>query len=76
MKLNNFVKRFKNGYTVSVKTRPFYYATGDGTDAEVVIIDSDGKWATSRWKGTSEDIVGWQSPEEVNDALVWAENQI
>ena len=64
--IGNFSMKFANGYTVSLAMGDGIYSTGsvkEGFSAiEVAAWDADGKWVKL---GTNDDVIGWQSPEEV-----------
>jgi hypothetical protein len=64
--VGNFSMKFANGYTVSLAMGDGIYSTGnvkDGFSAvEVAAWDADGKWVKL---GDNDDVIGWQSPEEV-----------
>lgn len=64
---NNFSMKFANGYTVSLAMGTGMYCTGDikngFSSAEVAAWDADGNWV--ELGGIGNDVVGWQSPEQV-----------
>ena len=73
--INEHIK-FENGYRVSIQTSPFHYTSGDGSDAEIAIFNKYGEFVTNQWKDCrGDDVIGWQSPEDVTSALVWAASQ-
>ena len=79
---------FYNGVTVSVHFGSDYscqhqyyerrdriwekYGIWDNIDAEIAIIDKDNREITREYTGGDDEVVGWQSPEEVLEALKWA----
>lgn len=56
-----FKMTFANGYTVSVAFGDGSYGNGEAT-AEVGAWGADGNWVQL---GDGNDVVGWQSPDEV-----------
>ena len=83
-----FQLTFYNGVTVSVHFGPDYrcqhqdyerrdriwkkYGILDNIDAEVVIVDKNNREITREYTGGGDDVIGWQSPEEVLKAMNWA----
>jgi len=75
----------KNGNVVSVQWAPGSYCekykqssydadvTPDSVDAEIAIWDKDGTWHGFE----SDDVLGWQTPEQVMAWIEWAsENEV
>jgi hypothetical protein len=64
--ISNFSMKFANGYTVSLAMGDGIYSNGNMEDGfssvEVAAWDADGKWIRL---GDNDDVIGWQSPEEV-----------
>jgi hypothetical protein len=65
--MNNFSMTFPNGYTVSLAMGEGMYSTdsanSEGFSAvEVAAWNKDGEWVKL---GDNDDVIGWQSPEEV-----------
>jgi hypothetical protein len=64
--VGNFSMKFANGYSVSLAMGDGTYSNGNQADGfssvEVAAWDADGKWLQL---GDNDDVVGWQSPEEV-----------
>jgi len=47
----------------------------DCEDAEIAIWKEDGEWITEEFKDTRcGNVLGWQTPAEVLEALNWASN--
>ena len=79
---------FANGVTASVQFHEMSYCArkgkslGEGEkspDAEVAAWDSLGNWITGKYVSevlneTSDDVLGYQSPEDVLKFLNWAQN--
>lgn len=63
---SNFSVKFGNGYTVSLVMGEGMYSTGNAQDGfvsvEVGAWDADGNWIKL---ADDNDVVGWQSPENV-----------
>ena len=65
--VGNFSMKFANGYTVSLAMGGGgIYSSGNQDDGyssvEVAAWDADGTWIKL---GDNNDVIGWQSPEEV-----------
>ena len=83
---------FKNGVTVSSTMGVGTYCENRNIDgeydylsthselqsnsAEICIWDKDGNYLTHKWKDDGDDTVGWQSPEQLLEALNWASKYI
>jgi hypothetical protein len=68
--ISNFSMKFANGYTVSLAMGDSVYSSGNASgnqddgysSVEVGAWDADGTWIKL---GDNNDVIGWQSPEEV-----------
>jgi len=62
----NFSMKFANGYTVSLAMGDGIYSNGNQADGfssvEVAAWNEGGEWVKL---GDNDDVIGWQSPEEV-----------
>lgn len=62
---SNFSMTFANGYTVSLAMGEGMYSTAGGegfTAVEVAAWNKDGEWVKL---DDNNDVIGWQSPEQV-----------
>ena len=77
---------FKNGITVSVQFGGANYCANDvsisdtpeniqSPDAEVALWNKTGSWITKDFKDEGDDVLGYQTAEDVLVALNWAANQ-
>jgi len=83
-----FHMTFENGVTVSVQFGPGNYCDKreqdfdvpkqvdvvNSTNAEVAVWKEDKTWITKEFKDEGDDVLGWQSPEDVLKLLNWAKN--
>ena len=42
--------------------------------AEIAIWDSDDNWITQQFKDEGDTVLGWQTPEDILEAMNWAKN--
>jgi len=84
---HGFHVTFENGLTVSVQFGGGNYCANhndfellghelerqivESFDAEIAIWERGGQWITKEFKGNG-DVLGWQSPSDVLEALNWA----
>jgi hypothetical protein len=79
---------FENGVTVSVQFGGGNYCSNhndfdllghelerrvvESFDAEIAIWKRGGQWITKEFKNSADDVLGWQSPSDILEALNWA----
>ena len=75
---------FNNGFEISIVAGPGKYSSpkdeGDSPDDfssfEVAIFNPQGDWATKEFfPDNNDDVIGWQSREDINNLLEKIENK-
>ena len=67
---NGFSITFDNGYTISVQFGKANYSNGS-TTAEVAAWSKDGTWYKL---GANDNVIGWQTADEVADLIQKVKN--
>jgi len=62
-----------NSYT-SNKEHPAYGSPCECENAEVAIINKDGGFITKEYRDVGDDVLGYITPEELVDVMIWCKN--
>ena len=85
-----FSMTFNNGVTISVQFSESHYCERrhvsekdetrynawdrwSSSDSEIAIFIK-GKWITKEYKDEGDDVIGYQTPDQVAEAIKWARN--
>ena len=69
----NYCANYPTLILTDITSESIKQAEAGSHDAEIAIWDKDGNWITKKFKQNEDNIIGYQSPNDLLKILIWAE---